>query len=66
MFGLLILVFQAGLLRAVAPGRAWGPINILALCPGLGLVSLAVFPTDRIGGIWTIHGEIHLGVIIMR
>jgi len=62
-FGLLILAFQAGLLRAVAPGSAWRPVNVLAISPGLALVALAVFPTDRTGGIWTIHGEIHLGVV---
>lgn len=63
VFGLLIVVFQAGLLRAVAPGSIWRPLNVLAISPGLALVSLAVFPTDRTGGIWTIHGEIHLGVV---
>jgi hypothetical protein len=63
VFGLLILVFQAGLLRAVAPGNAWRLLNVLAISPGLALISLAVFPTDRTGGLWTVHGEIHLGVV---
>lgn len=60
VFGLFTLVFQVGLQRAVSPERPWGGINILAMACGLGLVSIAVFPTDRIGT-WTIHGAIHLG-----
>lgn len=27
IFGLLIMAFQGGLQRAVAPGRTWGPTN---------------------------------------
>jgi len=62
VFGLLIIAFQAGLHRAIAPGRMWGAISVLAMASGLGLVSIAVFPTDRIGT-WTVHGAIHLGVV---
>src|SRR5208283_36497 len=62
VFGLLIIAFQAGLQRAIAPGSAWRAINILAMASGLGLVSIAVFPTDRVGT-WTTHGAIHLGVV---
>jgi len=60
-FGVLVVVFQAGVQRALAPGRVWGAINVLAMASGLGLVLIAVFPTDRVG-VWTIHGAIHLGV----
>lgn len=62
-FGLFVMVFQAGLQRAVAPGKALGAINILALASGLGLVAVAIFPTDRTGT-WTIHGVIHLGIVV--
>jgi len=60
-FGVLVVVFQAGIQRAVS-GRVWGAINILAMASGLGLVLIAVFPTDRVGT-WTIHGAIHLSVV---
>lgn len=63
VFGLLVMIFQTGLQRAVAPRRAWGALNILALAFGLGLLAIAVFPTDRVGT-WTIHGIIHLGIVV--
>lgn len=62
VFGLLIVAFQGGVQRTVAPGRVWSAINIIALACGLGLVSIAVFPTDRVGT-WTTSGAIHLGVV---
>jgi Protein of unknown function (DUF998) len=63
IFGLLVMVFQMGLQRAVAPGKAWGLLNIVALAFGLGLLAIAVFPTDRVGT-WTVHGIIHLGIVV--
>lgn len=63
VFGLLVIIFQTGLQRAVAPGKAWGTLNVLALAFGLGLLAIAVFPTDRVGT-WTIHGIIHLGIVV--
>jgi hypothetical protein len=62
VFGLLIIVFQGGLRRAVATEKAWEAINYLALAFGLGLVSVAIFPTDR-AGTWTVHGAVHLGIV---
>lgn len=62
VFGVLIVAFQGGVQRTVAPGRVWGAINIIALACGLGLVAIAAFPTDRVGT-WTIRGAIHLGVV---
>ncbi len=62
IFGALIILFQEHVQRTVAPGKVWGVINVLAIACGLGLVSIAVFPTDRVGT-WTIHGAIHLGVV---
>lgn len=62
VFGILIVAFQGGVQRTVAPGRVWSAINIIALACGLGLVSIAVFPTDRVGT-WTTSGTIHLGVV---
>ena len=62
VFGVLIVAFQGGVQRSVAPGRVWGAINIIALACGVGLVSIAVFPTDRVG-MWTIRGAVHLGVV---
>lgn len=62
VFGALVMVFQGGVQRTVAPGRVWGTINVLAMACGLGLVTIAVFPTDRVGT-WTMRGAIHLGVV---
>jgi len=62
VFGLLIIAFQGGVQRTVAPGRVWGAINIIALACGLALVAIAVFPTDRVGT-WTFGGAVHLGVV---
>jgi len=62
IFAALIVVFQGGVQRTVAPGRVWGTINGLAIACGLGLVAIAVLPTDRVGA-WTVHGAIHLGVV---
>lgn len=62
VFGGLIVAFQRGVQRTVAPGRVWSAINIIALACGLGLVAIAVFPTDRVG-MWTIRGAIHLGIV---
>lgn len=62
IFGALIIVFEGAVQRAITPGRVWGAINILAIGCGLGLVLIAVLPTDRVGT-WTIRGAIHLGVV---
>src|SRR6516164_7037896 len=62
VFGLSIIVFQRGLVEAIAPGRAWGSMSILAFASGLALVAMAIFPTDP-PGIWTAHGAVHLGVV---
>jgi hypothetical protein len=62
IFAALIVAFQGGVQRIVAPGRVWGTINILAIACGLGLVAIAALPTDR-AGTWTVHGAIHLGVV---
>jgi hypothetical membrane protein len=62
IFGLLIMAFQGGLQRAVAPGRAWGPSNVLALASGAALVAIAIFPTDP-PDTWTAHGTVHLGIV---
>jgi hypothetical protein len=58
-FGLLVVAFKGGLQRAIAPGRRWGPILILALAFGAGFVLLAIFPTDPPGA-RTLHGLVHL------
>ncbi|HEV2282283.1 MAG TPA: DUF998 domain-containing protein [bacterium] len=60
VFSILIVAFQRGLQRTVAPGKIWGAINVLAAAVGLALVSIAVFPTDPIGT-WTLRGAVHLG-----
>lgn len=62
VFGALIIVFEGALQRAIAPGRVWGAINLLAIGCGCALLLIAVFPTDRTG-LWTIRGAIHLGVV---
>ena len=62
VFGLSVMIFQGGLQRAVAPRKAWGVIDVLVLAFGLGLLAIAVFPTDRLGT-WTIHGIIHLCIV---
>ena len=62
VFGLSIIVFQRGLVEAIAPGRAWGSMSILAFASGLALVAMAIFPTDP-PGTWTAHGAVHLGVV---
>jgi hypothetical membrane protein len=62
VFGILIVAFQRGLQRTIAPGKIWGAIDVLAIACGLGLVSIGVFPTDRIGT-WTLRGAVHLGVV---
>lgn len=62
VFGALIIAFEGAVQRAIAPGRVWGAVNILALGCGCGLLLIAVFPTDRVGT-WTIRGAIHLGVV---
>jgi Protein of unknown function (DUF998) len=61
VFGILIVAFQRGLQRTIAPGKIWGAIDLLAIACGLGLLSIAVFPTDPIGT-WTLRGAVHLGV----
>ena len=62
VLGILVVGFQAGLQRTIAPGKIWGAIDVLAIACGLGLVSIAVFPTDPIGT-WTLRGAVHLGVV---
>src|SRR5690348_13576751 len=62
IFGLSIMVFQRGLQEAVAPGRAWGSMSILAFAVGLALAAMAIFPTDP-PGTGTAHGAVHLGVV---
>ena len=61
VFGLLIVAFQRGLQRTIAPGKVWGTIDFLAIACGLGLLSIAVLPTDPVGK-WTLRGAVHLGV----
>ncbi len=63
-FGLLVAVFQGGLQQAISPGKMWGWSSILALASGVGLVAIAVFPTD-LPGAWTTHGAVHLGIVFM-
>ncbi len=63
-FGLLVAVFQGGLQQAVSPGKMWGWSRILALASGVGLVAIAVFPTD-FPGASTTHGAVHLGIVFM-
>jgi hypothetical membrane protein len=61
VFGLSIVGFQAGLQRAVT-GKVVGPIAVLAVMCGGGLIAIAIFPTD-LPGVWTVHGSVHLGVV---
>jgi hypothetical protein len=61
-FGLLVVAFKGGLEGAIAAGRRWGAIHVLALAFGAGFVALAAFPTDRSPYAPSVHGTIHRAV----
>lgn len=61
-FGLLVVAFKGGLQRAIASGRRWGPLHVLALAFGAGFVALAAFPTDRSPYTPSVHGAIHRAI----